>query len=73
MSEKTFEYQLSWAASSNISFRGKSGWIPYDEDAESAEEVEEQMMKGGTPCDALAEVLDACGFDWSLEVREAKP
>ena len=71
--ESKFEYRLGWTASSNASFRGETDWEPWGGFEETADDVERAMTDGsGGISDGLSETLDACGFEWWCEVREAR-
>lgn len=62
------EYRLSWCATSNATFRGRTDWTEWEGPEEAEEEVYEALERGETPW-GLSEVLYACGFEWGLEVR----
>lgn len=64
------EYRLCWSASSNISFRGETDWEPWSEGGTTAE-VEDALYSGRQECEGLNEVLEASGFEWWVETREA--
>ena len=66
-----YEICFSWSASSNYHFQGQTDWMDAGE-FDSAEECEKDWEKGGPVSEALTNVLEASGFEWSLEVREAQ-
>lgn len=65
------EYRLCWSASSNINFRGETDWAPWDEEDDTAEDVDRTMNSGRVDCLGLEEVLNASGFEWWVETRES--
>lgn len=73
------EYRVCWSASSNISFHGKSDWQPWEDDDEATgDEVErwvsEKSMDGHIGFqvpEGLETALEASGFEWNVETREA--
>lgn len=70
--EKTLEYRICWAASSNAQFKGQSDW-EFANDDETAEEVEDALSRshGGIP-EGLDIALNGSGFEWWVETREAR-
>lgn len=67
------EWRVCWAASSNVTFRGKSKWGVWDGDEDAtADEVERELTEGdgGELPPALREAIEHAGFDWWVETRE---
>ena len=64
------EYRFNWSASTNISFLGQSDWLDWWGDDELTADEVLAVLEGGTVPDGLQEALEACGFEWSAEVRE---
>jgi hypothetical protein len=67
------EYRICWAASSNAMFKDETDWASWGGDPDDAQEaVEEALNKsaGGLP-QGLEEALEASGFEWWVETREA--
>lgn len=65
------EYRIGWAC--NVQGAGDEGeWLPYDGDEATAEAVENAIREtGGGLSRGLEEALEASGFDWWVEAREA--
>ena len=72
----SIEYRIGWSASSNASFRGTTDWQEWDglDDDATGDDVEAALCEnlGGIP-DGLGEAINACGFEWWVETREAGP
>ena len=69
--ETKFEVRLSWNASSNVSFRGRTDWEEWGGFEETEDEIYKALEGDGAEIpDGLSQVLDACGFAWGVEVRE---
>ncbi len=77
------EYRVCWSASSNISFHGATDWQTWeqfyeeDEPAPTLKTVEESFdgpLDGGHVAlpFGLEQALEASGFDWHVETREAQ-
>lgn len=67
------EYRICWSASSNISFRGQTEWRDAGDWGESDEEVEDALSdSNGDIPHGLEEAMDASGFEWYVETREAE-
>lgn len=69
------EYRVCWSASSNIGFKGASDWEKaFDEDI-TADELEDDLgeaLGGRTSIPESLEIaLEASGFEWWVETREA--
>lgn len=65
------EYRIHWNASSNISFSGRTDWQEWNEEDVTANDVEDELYIGAVDCIGLSEALDASGFNWWVEVRNA--
>jgi hypothetical protein len=71
------EYRVCWTASSNITFKGSSGWQEWEGFEDNIEDVENAIWAGelyNCPINlpyGLHSALEASGFDWWAEVREA--
>lgn len=67
------EYRVCWSASSNITFSGETDWESWggDED-DDAKSVEEELYGGKVECAGLSEALEASGFEWWVETRDAE-
>lgn len=74
------EFRVCWNASSNISFNGQSDWEPWDEDDDEATEKEVERDVSEKTIDGLSGfqvpwgmsiALEASGFDWWVETRNA--
>jgi hypothetical protein len=70
--EKRFEFRVCWSASSNISFHGQTNWQDGADWGDDAEEIEDSLdsLTGDLP-PGLEMAIDASGFEWSVETREA--
>ena len=68
--ESKFEYRIGWTASSNARFGGETDWQPWHGFEETSADVEAALNEGGCS-DGLGEALEASGFEWWCEVREA--
>jgi hypothetical protein len=72
------EYRIGWSASSNISFDGHDDWQPWDDEDASAEDVESYLNEPERRDQhinlppGLEMALEASGFDWYVETREAE-
>lgn len=68
----TIEYRVCWSASSNASFRGATDWREWDDDEATKDDIEDVLTGGATRLsDGLEEALEASGFDWWVETRDA--
>lgn len=70
-----FEWRVVWSASSNIGFNGSSEWEPWEDDADSIEEVQnalEHRSPGGAPSIAEETFWEQAGLEYYAEVREAQ-
>lgn len=65
------EYRICWNASSNVSFKGHTDWDEWAGFEETMEEVEDSLSGGTVDCHGLSEALEASGFEWWVETREA--
>lgn len=67
----TIEFQIGWSASSNATFGGETDWMPWHGDETTTEAVQEALNRGIGISLGLEEALDASGFEWWSETREA--
>lgn len=67
-SETTLDYRVCWAAGTNISFRGDGEWQEANP-GESAEEIEDGLVKGTASGEGLELALLESGFEWWVETR----
>jgi len=66
------EYRICWSASTNISFTGKTDWQEWwGDESDSEDIVHDTLGAGKMEVEGLGEALEASGFDWWVEVREA--
>lgn len=66
-------FRICWSASSNASFHGETDWEPFGPsgDNPTREEVEDALYAGDHTSEGLGIALEASGFEWWVEVREA--
>lgn len=67
------EYRICWNASSNVTFRGATDWEPWEDDGDPEEalgECEDRSQSYNAP-PGLDLALEASGFEWYVETREA--
>lgn len=65
-------YRICWNASSNISFEGATDWWDWDDEGATGDDVEDALTSGcGLLSQGLGIALEASGFDWWVESREA--
>lgn len=65
------EYRVRWAASSNASFQGATDWLPWEEEGDPDSGLEGVATRLVLP-DGLEMALEASGFEWWVETREAQ-
>jgi hypothetical protein len=66
------EYRVCWSASSNITFRGATEWEPWEDEDATVKDVEDALyLGGGGAIEGLSMALEASGFEWWVETREA--
>lgn len=72
MSGKRFEWRVGWECSINADFAGTDDWEPWIGPGGTVEEVQEAVERGpGGVSDAFERVINATGFSYWVEVREA--
>jgi hypothetical protein len=68
------EFRICWNASSNISFQGHTDWEEWQDDGDPEEVLSEVELQGKpyniAPGCEMA--LEASGFSWWVETREAE-
>jgi hypothetical protein len=69
--ERNFEWRVNWSASSNCTFKGSTGWMPWEGFEDTAEDIQTVADGESKLCVGLETVLEASGFEWSVEVRKA--
>jgi hypothetical protein len=70
--QKGLEYRICWATNTNVSFTGASEWKAWPDPGDDTAAIENALSDGaGSLGDGLEMALEASGFEWWSETREA--
>jgi hypothetical protein len=69
VAEKTLQYRVCWAASTNASFGDEGEWHDANP-GETVEEIEDALSTGGRTSDGFETALSESGFEWWAETRK---